>query len=45
MIREELIFVATCDISGLARGKGFEFVDAVSSCPSINTRPEPVTTM
>ena len=23
MIREELIFVATCDISGLARGKGF----------------------
>src|SRR5271169_2252584 len=23
MIREELVFVATCDISGLARGKGF----------------------
>ena len=23
MIGEELIFVATCDISGLARGKGF----------------------
>ena len=23
MIREELIFVATCDISGLVRGKGF----------------------
>ena len=23
MIREELIFVAACDISGLARGKGF----------------------
>ena len=23
MIREELVFVATCDISGLVRGKGF----------------------
>ena len=23
MIREELVFVATCDISGLERGKGF----------------------
>jgi len=23
MIREELVFVATCDISGLMRGKGF----------------------
>src|SRR5262249_54469206 len=23
MIREELIFIAACDISGLARGKGF----------------------
>jgi len=23
MIGEELIFVATCDIAGLARGKGF----------------------
>jgi len=23
MISEELIFVATCDISGLVRGKGF----------------------
>ncbi len=25
MIREELVFVATCDISGLVRGKGFPF--------------------